>query len=495
MSIYERGDGVFYLWHLQQLGLISRDLPNYEKATDGWQNALAKDTEVRVAIIDNGCTSLEHPNLDMQNIVDPIEFVGYIEGATYAKSGHIDGWGDTEDTSALATVSDIVTKALDNRITKSAEKICPELEVVLKTLQSKNLPESHHYTDVQSPSDRFSAHGTACTGLIAGTSAKPTDNPNAIKYWGVNPKAKIIPINTVYNSDYWPLIMGLLYAVYKGAHVILMPRAVANLHDPLEEDELRESPNPRHTRLVQTGTRTAEKKLFEVVLKAVSDLIPCIIAAGNSGGSELEYPASLSEKSAPNIISVGAVTASATLSSYSSGGRDKPTIFAAGDDGERIDTKFQRFDQSKWRVRNLPMADLLGDPEINDFTPYGVLALDIPSQYGYTSDPGDDMDYFDQFSELGSELKANDGPLKPESRARALYCVFGGTSAASALVAGMVSLIQMQKLADGERHLTGEKVKQLLTKKNRHAAAELSKNPKTKKEGVIKEEPISTIKL
>ena len=487
--------GLYYLWHLVAIGLIEHKDEDGNssslKPNDHWDELLPKDSAswrnaVTVAIIDNGCASwrdpddatynpFEHPNLDGRRIIHPVDFTGHVEGSVYgARTAH---WGP--EGKGQARIEDWLGSLSDYQDVRS--NLHDHIAKILTQCDTEDPPQTHHYPEIPDPADRFAAHGTACAGLVAAsaittkrttktTSAKDNNpapfNPNAVAYSGVHPCAKIMPISTVYNSEFWPMICALLWAVIKGADVILIPRGLSDLSpeyevpkaqrdersDPHDLDDLRDS------RLLTEPFRHAEKKLFETLLKLVAEKIPVVMAAGNDGTALLNYPASLAKPvagdiGAANLFVAGAVTAFGEKASYSSGHSEgQNTVFyCPSDDGQDVNLECFRYDSLSWRGRNLDMkkiVDLKGKKKDNDYSPYGVMSIDIPGQYGYIAEPGPLNDYSEKFSNPEGLTHPNDsestctnlGEYSEQNRPRALYCTFGGTSAASSILAGIIAL-------------------------------------------------------
>lgn len=464
-EIKQKISGVFYLWHLESIGLLNDD----RQPVDGWlspnQNgqpdekhdadseltSAAAGPRARVAIIDNGCAS-RHPNLDPDDkgtrIVDAMEFAAYPRGTVYRDLGSknpFKGLAKKLEDDVGVSLADILEEEIGRDLRHVLFSILEDTPLAPKCLLP--LPD---------PSERFAAHGTSCAGLVAADARiQPTEvelnearsedkasgNPNAIKYSGVDPQAEIIPIATVYSPDYWPVIMGLLYAVAVDADVILLPRAVEDMAAPPTEHCDPGDPEPR-SRLDIDPHRYAEKQVFEKLLSAISKYRPVVVPAGNSGLSRLDYPASLVHKVAPHLIVVGAATARGLPSSYSSYSAEHDpngngvTVYAPSDDREEISDTFIRYDEMLWRGRQLELGH---GWEQNSFSPYGILAIDVPRQYGYSAEPGPLRDY----EELGvpDDVKRK-REERAEHRPRAIYTLFGGTSAAASIVAGVLSRMQ-----------------------------------------------------
>jgi len=486
MTVLEKpgGDGVHYLWHLEQIGCI--DASGYQPLP-AWESFLKGNTPAKsvVAIIDNGC-SLSHPNLPVSAdaIRSPMEFAAHMRGTVYNDDpnkentrARFDGFADFFVDLGLVE-PDEISQYLGDGISERLR------QVILGYVVGHDAcaPE---YMKIPSPSERFAAHGTACAGLVGGrpepepepdpdTGEKGYGNPSALAYFGVNPFATIIPIATVYSHAYWTLVMALLYAAAQKPDVILIPRAMEEMRDPLiyashEGAGSGEQADPRDNGNLRDMERWAEKQLFEKLLGAISERIPVVVAAGNSGGPELEYPAKLVDSAAPDLIVAGAVTANGHRATFSSGfdrekpGRDrhKATVYAPSDDREETSTQhFRAFDLA-WRSRRLRLDRFEEARSEKDafvkYAPYGVLAIDIAGQYGYDSSSAADLDF--------GEDRTNPEYVKRyqtlESLPRALYTHFGGTSSSSAIVAGVVSLL---KATEQGKTLSGTDMRQLLEK-------------------------------
>lgn len=546
----EDREGLFYLWHLQALGLLvepweavdSEDCaePYEGKPKEEWKKIFDPDgqfTAVTVAIIDNGCAGsgpaaaskganhFEHPNLASERLIHPVDFTGFLEGAVYAGRGY--DWPRIQEWIAG-----------DQDLLDAFDAIGDPLRAVLHDILGHCL-KTHKYLELPDPSDRFAAHGTACAGLVAASpagygkkecvddgaatqndasqpsaapepaqgegrdrqngSSRPLDsgadrsanrNPNAIGYAGIHPTANIIPISTVYNTEYWPLIMALLWAVGHGADVILIPRGVSDLpateedggrSRPPTEKELREDLSLRGTRLLAGGARSAEKHLFETLLSVISEKIPVVMAAGNSGSDTLDYPANLvltgkdgGGPVAENLIVVGAVNARGAHASYSAGYDARGTLFyAPSDDAQEVSDRYHRYDDITWRGRNLDMDVSVpeGAGDRGPYSPYGLMAIDIPGQYGYAAEAGEEDDFAEEGADKRPVLRTSGDrnpddpiPYHTEVMPRSLYTVFGGTSAASCQIAGLLALLQQKQRNAGERLLSGKEAREELEK-------------------------------
>lgn len=305
----------------------------------------------------------------------------------------------------------------------------------------------------------FSSHGTSCAGLVVGRTPVPEKSgqpaPAPTAYFGVDPFSKLISVTTSFAPRPEPLILAFLFAWVKGADAILFPRG-------LPDDLLDKSAN------CAPGWRI----LREVIL-AVSRKIPIICAAGNDAESRLIAPAALAGAAwSPNgVIAVGAMNFRGIRSSYSSYDEDL-TVCAPSDDGEIFDVDQYRLDQTDRTYPDYPYVATLkqngfheqpetvsgdevshNDPEFdlksNLFAEQTIMAIDIPGPFGFEGS-GSNLGYKD----LSNTQFSGD------------FTEFGGTSAASAIVAGAAALIQrkMKKMhpKDQNARLNGLEVKALL---------------------------------
>jgi subtilisin family serine protease len=290
---------------------------------------------------------------------------------------------------------------------------------------------------------RYSAHGTACAGLIMGAPAEidpdgcticgvPVDEESGpLPYWGVAPGARLLPITVSARPTPEQLVLAFLYArSYRDEN----GRGVSVIHFPREISDPWRSPRFKSgygdTRYVDPDSQPAWD-LLHCVIHRVSSESPVVCAAGNTGLDRLIYPASMA--TADNgIISVGSVSYAAYRSGYSNyaDAGQVLTIAAPSDDAEIYTREQVRLDKeaATWRDHN-HRVHLEGNPipEV-PYSPQALLTPDIPGPRGYAH------------GALGGAVP----PARLEEDQSALYALFGGTSAASAIVAGGVALKQAQ---------------------------------------------------
>ncbi|MFC3324740.1 S8 family peptidase [Mesorhizobium cantuariense] len=301
----------------------------------------------------------------------------------------------------------------------------------------------------------FPSHGTACAGLIGArmpgfftdplpslTDGKPA---LAVPYWGVDPLSTIIPVSTSLNPTPGQLILALVYALQNQADVIHLPRgiSVAWMSDNGEYD------NPGLS--LKTDQDEAEWEALEALLFAISRTVPIVCAAGNSGENSLAYPANLSleDKGENGIISVGALSSAGFRSSYSNYGPGL-TVVAPSDDATVFNRYQIRINELGRRYRLHDYAGYVGAglPRV-DFSREAILSTDIPGQNGYTG-----------YSPLGYD-EDDDTFAHANDPLQGAFTLFGGTSAASSIVAGVVALMTRRAKMKGQI-LSGPQLKQIL---------------------------------
>lgn len=431
MSTEENASGKFYLWHLANINLVGKvDKPS---PPPEWTGGLP---EIKVAIIDSGCAT-GHPNLPKSAITPALDLAVNPKGAVYSQT----------NADAIAAA----WKTIGERLRKlGVSEIPPDIGLLIEDMAASS-PEVF---DVADPAEQFAAHGTACAGLVAGRTLKDAaakargmsyDDKVVLNYFGVNPFATIIPVATGYNHEIEPVTRALLHAIGMGADVILLPRSVYHWS---KEAGVGGKSNLRRTRFDDPESPLkAEQETFEKLIGLLAPLLPIVLAAGNDGLGVIAYPASLVDKgdAFADLIVAGAANSNGRRSSYSSGlSTAGVAVFAPSDDEERIDANGAWFNPDDDLGKQMSQ---LGLGNIRHYSPYGVLALDVPGRLG------------------GPDL----GDKRP-MQLRDLYTIFGGTSAASAIVAGLASLVAATRRKKDET-LTGKAFRDLLRAQQQPAAA------------------------
>ncbi|MGO7970292.1 S8 family serine peptidase [Rhizobium leguminosarum] len=493
----------YYLWHLTALGVVdaeygsappappaldasaARALPDPLITGTVW-DAIASAGPLRparVALIDVG-VSPDHPNLatrldreasidltthrygarvleilDTTTSFDREERHAFFAGLNIAPLGNIGLSNDDRD-----YLSDLVAEYAAS-------------EGVLRRLYN--------------PESLFASHGTCCAGLIVGEPAvvaeegtpslppegafygngdelRTSGNRNVIPYFGVDPFSRLISIRTSFEDDVRQFIAAFLYAYHQKADVIVLPRGLPDpkrsIVDPkneLKADlELWKNQDAANlfTRIAvadqggpELEPKAAQKgsnpdrpwHVLKQLILAISRHIPIVCAAGNSGESQLIYPASLAADN-NGIIAVGAVTVEGFRSGYSNYGEGL-TVVSPSDDGEvfnrhqlrldRLSPFAAQHDYSAFRTREYY------------YSHFSLLTTDLPGIFGYNqgSDPWSAIVPFGTNPGIGGGY----------------YTPFGGTSGASAQVGGLCALIQR---AYKSRHNPGDRLSGLQVK-------------------------------
>lgn len=455
----------FYLWHLVQLGLLAppEKEGEFAKATEIgaelWKQAEGSPA-VTVAMIDTGIDT-GHPNLKAATKgLRQVDFGPSLWGVTYSPPQTI---AQTDKTAAgkepgivpplaLAEAEKLLDVIIPKDLTDAELRrqcrsvLCSEAAAATQGPSPASAPFAN--LTLQDPSTLFGAHGTGCAGLIAGNSPEydkdSIGSDTALPYLGVNPYARILPISTPYSHEILPVVMGLLYALRSGAQIIYMPRGVPDMiarakavegsphrtriDDPSDATSVPPADHASNAKLV------AHQKLFENLLAQLCASRLVVVAAGNSGRArQLSYPASLRQSDKvrfENLLVIGARNSIGHVSSYSDG-RDLPEmIWMPSDDGFAYDARDQRFDGGSYS------GDEIRDPaKATAYSPFGLFSLDPRGSYGHDSGQNEDP------AETAT------------SGTGGLYTLFGGTSGASALAAGLISLlVQAGTLAANAKH-------------------------------------------
>ena len=397
------------LWHLVALGVLTPD----HDPNGWWPDDVSRPS--RVVMIDTS-VAMDHPNLQGAINRDlAFDLFSTRLGAFAGLSG-ADRIGDLGFGNATALVAGL-----------------PGCEALLVELMQRLTPDQPPLIDgVQSATGPvFSAHGTAIAGLIG---ARPAvvdraaahlvddDDPTfPLPYCGIDPTCEIVPVSTNFDDDPEQLILAFLYADLVRADVIVLPRGIP--------DPFRRTPELFATDLgtatlgqmvlpcaVPDRDRALWAELAELIVK-LSLRRPIVCAAGNENEDYGIYPASLASDD-NGVIAVGAVNAKGWPCSYSPG--SGLTVWAPSSDGTRFDSAEVRLDPTESRY------DDHGIPATHQnarFSHYQIISTDLPGQGGSPASPYAGPEPADGVREYGS-----------------YFCRFGGTSAASAIVAGLISL-------------------------------------------------------
>lgn len=401
------------LWHLVTMGVLTPEhLPNE------WEPTPPSPRATRVAMIDTS-VAYDHPNLkDAVNLNLALDLFS-------ARLGSFPGYP------ADAGLGDLHLG--DSTMVAQGLPHCASLLADLTARLFAGQPVSYKGI-APATSQVFSAHGTAMAGLIGARPVAPagevTTPPDAaqlvLPYCGVDPLCDVVPISTNFDTDPEALILAFLYADLIEADVIVLPRVIPDPSRTVPELSSYLADDSTGTSLtdavahcpISTAEREQWEELLELIVR-ISLRRPVVCAAGNANEEYGVYPANFASDE-NGIISVGAINAKGWNCSYSP--TRNLTVWAPSTDAERVDRAEVRQDQRRFDYD----AETAPVPNVNDrYSYYDLIATDVPGMGGYATSPfpGTDLPADGRLREFGS-----------------YYCRFGGTSGASALVAGFVSL-------------------------------------------------------
>ncbi|MFB9948242.1 S8 family serine peptidase [Rhizobium puerariae] len=496
----------YYLWHLSALGVIdanygpppialppedesaARQVPDPAIGGTVWDTIAAAGPirPARVALIDVG-VSLDHPNLatrlDRQASID---LTTHRYGARVADILDTTTSFDLEEKQAFFAGLNIAPLGNLGLSNDDREYLS---DIVAEYAASEGVVRRLYY-----PESLFASHGTCCAGLIVGEPAAaageegpslppegafftdgeapcPGGNRNTLPYFGVDPFSRLISIRTSFEDDARQFIAAFLYAYHQRADVIVLPRG---LPDPersrvLPKNELKadlerwknQDAADLFTRIAFADQGAAELEpkapqkgsnpdrvwhILKQLILGISQHIPIVCAAGNSGESQLIYPASLSADN-NGIISVGAVTVEGFRSGYSNYGEGL-TLVSPSDDGEVFNRHQLRVNRlSPFAAQHDYRAFAIREYQYSHFS---LLTTDLSGAFGY--DKG--ADPWSAVVPFGANPGIGGG----------YYTGFGGTSGASAQVGGICALIQRayKSRHNANSRLSGPNVKSIL---------------------------------
>lgn len=410
------------LWHLVAMGVLTPDhKPN------GWSAPAPEHTKTRVAVIDTS-VAVSHPSLG-----------GAINRSLALDlfSARLGSFSCAEEHATLGALglADATGVAQD----------LPHTQSLLAELTGRLSPGQRCWFKGIRPavSEVFSAHGTAISGLVGArpvmVAVAPGGMPGsapeiALPYSGVDPFCEIVPISTNFDTDPEALILAFLYAELISADVVLLPRIIPDPFRTQPElsafvlDDLGDA--SLSDLVTRTPVSSAQKEMWDELLELivrVSLRRPVVCAAGNANEEYGVYPANFAAED-NGIISVGAVNAKGWNCSYSP--MHNLTVWAPSSDAERFDRGEVRQDERRHDYD----ASIVPVPNANaHYSYFDIISTDVPGPGGYTAGP------YDQSASTSGTAIREYGSY---------FCRFGGTSAASALIAGFLSLGRTIGLVD-----------------------------------------------
>ncbi|WP_371227336.1 S8 family serine peptidase [Roseovarius sp. 2305UL8-3] len=404
------------LWHLRTLGVLDEN----DAPVDWSVNPPVKPT--RIAVIDTSA-AVQHPNL--QGVINKSLSLDFFS----ARLGSFPYLPKDQETLGNLDL---------NWETDIADGLPHTVQLLAELVDRLSHDAKPHFKDIQPcVSPFFSAHGTSIAGLVGArpcitTQLTPKGEPVPLPlpYTGVDPMCEIVQISANFDPEPEGLILAFLYAELIGADVVLLPR---NISDPYrfvpELGDIHLGDESLTDLVRQTSATQEEAELWSelaALIVNVSQTRPVVCAAGNANEENAIYPANLASEH-NGIISVGSVNAKGFRSSYSV--TRNITVMAPSNDGEAFDAAEVRLDEQD------PLYDPIGVPVKNSnhkYSSYDVISTDVPGPAGYSDSPYHHATKDGSLREFGS-----------------YFCRFGGTSAASALVAGFLSLGRSTKSYEG----------------------------------------------
>lgn len=360
------------LWHLQALNVIE-DLTTFK--SQHWDNA-AKNEPVRVVVMDTP-VDWEHPNL---------------EGAI--DKGAMRDFASSDSPELLAT-------------------------------QGK----SGTFTANETAATIYAAHGTAVAGLIGARPAEielqvpgkvgPFDTEPSkeftkdliLPYAGINPFCTIIPVSLTAAPDVDMVMAALRYVLSLKPQIVVIAAAWDDANRALKNMQ---------------SFDEAEGKWSDVecLLTTICQTSLVLCAAGNSGPSEMAYPACLANK-IPNLIAVTACDASGNPLTYAFDSANAPGVIAT------LSTQGTRFDHEEQMLNPWD--------EVDDYLKRPCAKVGFPAQRIISLDPRGPRGYNPSIYRYTPTTKG------PHLEIASLYAEFSGTSAATAIAAGLISLAMQIK--------------------------------------------------
>ncbi len=271
----------------------------------------------------------------------------------------------------------------------------------------------------------YGAHGTAVAGLIGARPAtvklqlperagllnegKTVQKDTALPYAGINPFCTIIPISLTAAPDPDMVLAALRYIgqLDPAPQIIVIAAAWDDTSRALQDKQSFDETEGKWSQV-------------NAVLETICENSLVLCAAGNAGAGAMAYPAILAGRF-PGLIAVTACDMDANPLTYAYRPRpDQSNIIAT------LSTQSPRYDSE--RVFLDPWAEVdsyLKTPEgTTDFPKQRIISLDPRGRRGYNPSiyrydpPGDG----------------------PHLEIASLYAEFSGTSAATAIAAGLISL-------------------------------------------------------
>lgn len=432
------------LWHLEQLNVVT-DLESFDAPS--WD--IAEKRKRPVVVVMDTPLDVDHPNLEQQiNKSLMRDFSVFNDGAFPFKAMGKETAEFRDRWDLIRTKESNPGDKVNMQHASDWAKSHTEMASTILTEIRSSDAIKHSAVVQQEPG----AHGTAVAGLIAGVpairpqvkavnlgaEARPANNTDVdLPYAGINPFASIVPV-TLTAAPYPDMVLGALnYIEAIKPDVIVIAAAWAD-HEMLkastsaadatwqmeqnEWDVPFTSTDKAQTQDALPPTDDALWSKVSAKLIALSETSTVLCAAGNVATSELVYPACLCTRTDNNIWAVTACDNDGARLSYA------PPLIDGARMIQTLSTQLPRNDREKVVVD--PYSAKL--PELTQENPgfqvvgaLDLITLDPQGRQGYNPSefPAPDNTFGAPLVEIGS-----------------LYTRFSGTSAATAVAAGLISL-------------------------------------------------------
>ncbi|WP_226779693.1 S8 family serine peptidase [Oceaniglobus trochenteri] len=427
------------LWHLERLGVVT-DLTRFS-SPDAWGKVASGNRKTRVALIDTS-VDMTHPCLaPAVNRGLAIDFAARDLGVFTIPRCDLSG---AEAQARAGVIADAGAAAGSGDGTR--DRFLRDLGQAHATQEGARAAAA----------GAFSGHGTSMAGLIgarpasgvylhrpARLSPQPRDageSEVALPYAGIDPFCEIVPISTSAMPNADQMTAALAYADLIAADLVVLASA---LPDPTRAGVGLVPATPPDTGMVPVGqTATgAEAVPSDAATLAAWDALDAafidlssrrllLCAAGNAGDGLIAYPANLA---APDngIMAVGACTSDGLRASYSAGEGEGQavTLFALSGDAPAMDAADFRLDPFA-EIDNADQKALFDRKGASPVAVETLITTDVAGRPGYSS------------SAFGQVWRDTPGPggAPVAFEFASFFCEFSGTSAATAVAAGLISL-------------------------------------------------------
>lgn len=454
-------------WHLKDLNVVD-DLTTF--ASDAWDRAetkLADGEEGPLVVVMDTPLDADHPNLEgriqtalmrdfsvLNDGVFPVRSKDLTDGEFRQRLSLIKTLeASTPDRPTNAQIAALVNTDWANDNPEDADVILADLLDETETPSPDNAVVNPTPSVARHNFAKYvpGAHGTAVAGLIAGNPVtRPVQRPVSLgdtitpsthedvhlSYAGINPYARIVPVSLT-AAPYPDMVLGALtYIQSLNPDVVVVAAAWADGRD-LEPDPFSEDDTWSMFQNEQDidfsggdGVSPPDKDIWDAVtekISAISKSSVVLCAAGNVDSTQLVYPARLCAEP-ENHNRIWAVTACNEISEELSYAPDVNENWRMI---KTLSTQLPRSDRDETVVDNFEYVQAELRRDISGYTPVtprDVITLDPTGRQGYNP------------TDTPSVSGAEDEPLLEIG---SLFARFSGTSAASAVAGGLVSLALM----------------------------------------------------